>query len=484
MAIVPSQTDSFSKLPSEVISYALHFVPNKTLFPLRTVNKRIHDIIEKYCEEKIQNWSKLFLNFPFSKVFKFKLANLKILPNPPMKNFTKFFDVITMNIAHSYRSDWVSSKSSDLATRSQETIERFFETTNNHSLDLELIHFVGNSIASLPEMGILYHNLMIRKLSTEDTAKEIRKWMHDNQEALASITSLDFSQKDDLRKLPPEIKYFKNLQELNLTNNAIEELPKEISKLKQLRILRLRNNQLERIPDSISKLSQLIELDLSNNQLHSLPASFCKMPSLRYLSLENNRLTTLPKNWDQLSNLKLLNLSKNKLFKIPNSLAQNTSLEILIIESNPISSIPTGWKQLKCLSIDEKQMKFSDSWQPKTCKIHVYKKEGKDLVNFKPIYVSQYQVFNKSFLKNHLRSYDLDRIDLQTQYNRLIERLENGVIQQPNALAINFKTPQEKLVSFLMHPHIATACQLSITFLFGLVSLMTFAYILNQQLNK
>jgi len=91
------------------------------------------------------------------------------------------------------------------------------------------------------------------------------------------------------------IHIFKNLDELKLSDNQIEELPEEIGELKKLKWLYLPYNNLQSLPKEIGNLENLEELDLNFNKIKELPSEIAKLKNLVTLNLENNKLQWLPK---------------------------------------------------------------------------------------------------------------------------------------------------------------------------------------------
>jgi Leucine-rich repeat (LRR) protein len=75
-----------------------------------------------------------------------------------------------------------------------------------------------------------------------------------------------------------------SLEELDVSNNAIDSISNNISSLKQLRDLKLFRNQLKGLPAGIGALVRLKKLDVSHNQLISLPSQFLYLTSLVVLS--------------------------------------------------------------------------------------------------------------------------------------------------------------------------------------------------------
>jgi len=106
------------------------------------------------------------------------------------------------------------------------------------------------------------------------------------------------------------ISIFKNLEELNLSINEIEELPKEIGELKKLKRLYLPFNALQSLPKEIGNLENLKVLDLRFNLIKELPSEIGKLQNLEKLDLAENQLQYLSEEILKLDNLRRLTLYK------------------------------------------------------------------------------------------------------------------------------------------------------------------------------
>lgn len=110
------------------------------------------------------------------------------------------------------------------------------------------------------------------------------------------------------------IKYFNNLQELEIIGNYNTEckLP-SLSKLTTLKRLTINKVNIFKAIDSISKLYNLEYLDISNNKLTTLPKSFSNLSQLKSLDISNNNFTGLPKAIYSLVELRELTIRNNKI---------------------------------------------------------------------------------------------------------------------------------------------------------------------------
>ena len=87
--------------------------------------------------------------------------------------------------------------------------------------------------------------------------------------------------------LPKQIKYFKNLEELNLGLTYLKKIHPNLYKLKKLRKLDLAGNFFNEIPKGISALKNLEELNL-NLYFGNLPNDIVKLKKLNSMKLGFN----------------------------------------------------------------------------------------------------------------------------------------------------------------------------------------------------
>lgn len=84
--------------------------------------------------------------------------------------------------------------------------------------------------------------------------------------------------------LPKQIKYFKNLEELNLGLTYIRKIHPNLYKLKKLRKLDLAGNFFNEIPKGISNLKNLEELNISL-YLGELPKDIVQLKKLNIINV-------------------------------------------------------------------------------------------------------------------------------------------------------------------------------------------------------
>jgi len=116
-----------------------------------------------------------------------------------------------------------------------------------------------------------------------ETADDLRAWMTNNSKILNSITRLNLSSLC-LSKIPPEIKYLPNLEELDLSHNYIQDIT-PIARFAQLKSLFLNNNHIQDL-SPISSLKKLTALVVSHNKIKNADLTSCI--SLKCVWIEGN----------------------------------------------------------------------------------------------------------------------------------------------------------------------------------------------------
>ncbi len=146
----------------------------------------------------------------------------------------------------------------------------------------------------------------------------------------------------------------KNLKEIYLEYNNIDQLPESITNLSNLTNLRLNNNHLKKLPETMGRLNTLRNLDLSFNYIEFLPKSLCDMASLRELKLFENNIKELPLNIANFEKLRVLDLRFNSLVNLPESIGDVKPLKSLHLSCNSLTNLPksvTNLKYMKDLNV-------------------------------------------------------------------------------------------------------------------------------------
>uniref|UniRef100_A0A0R3TL88 Calponin-homology (CH) domain-containing protein n=1 Tax=Rodentolepis nana TaxID=102285 RepID=A0A0R3TL88_RODNA len=186
-----------------------------------------------------------------------------------------------------------------------------------------------------------------------------------------SLTSLELGQNKILILPPGWIQSCTRLQELNISNNQLEDLGVTTEPaLLSLTLLNLHKNHLRDIP-KLAVFPKLIDLYLGDNRIETFCLEkFDGLKSLSTLELSRNRISSVPDNIpNTLPKLCRLNLSNNDIKYVPTDLGLMESLEVLQLSANPLRSIPqdvlsSGSRALKELLRDRHEpIKKPDSLQ-------------------------------------------------------------------------------------------------------------------------
>ena len=163
-----------------------------------------------------------------------------------------------------------------------------------------------------------------------------------------------------LKAIPKEIRSFKNLEELYITQSEISQLPSwllELKKLKRLTLdckltdfldfifdiksleyIDLNGNNIQSFTINGIKNNRLKELEISFSHMIEIPSCFSNLESLETLRIENNKLTTISKVIDDMKSLKFLYLYRNKIYDYDDNIINAKNLKGLFIQDNPISN--------------------------------------------------------------------------------------------------------------------------------------------------
>jgi Leucine-rich repeat (LRR) protein len=207
-----------------------------------------------------------------------------------------------------------------------------------------------------------------------------------------------------LKSIPADLCMFPNLQELDLSNNAIKSLevgfscptalkrlylngneivvlPAKLAQLTQLQVLVAYDNPITQIDAAIGGMHSLKELWLSGNGniaslqpaiwnlkgletlrlwhfgLTQVPDAIGQMLKLKTLCLQDNQITSLNPKACALPVLNYLNLGKNRLTALPAEIRQCTRLGYLGIYENPIATLPQDFALLS------KTLERISAWQ-------------------------------------------------------------------------------------------------------------------------
>jgi hypothetical protein len=177
------------------------------------------------------------------------------------------------------------------------------------------------------------------------TADEIRTWLKANQPTLDLVKSLNFTYAFS-GPLPPELKKFRNLQELKLVGCHLKSLPEWIGDFRYLEDLSLQENHLTSIPASIGKLKNLTFLSLSHNKICEIPTEIGNLTKLNHLSFNHNQIKKIPRSIGSLTHLKVLYASGNEITEVPREIGRLRKMEELYLSHNKLERLPRSLSDL------------------------------------------------------------------------------------------------------------------------------------------
>jgi hypothetical protein len=166
------------------------------------------------------------------------------------------------------------------------------------SNDSLIVALAGNNLPPAVRQGVLHH-LAVRGVPVEDVINVLRDATESEQYQYASghfepsIPEAAFQAtwaECGLRRVPPQIGLFVNLEALHLDKNFLTVLSPELVQLRKLTKLVVSDNQLVELPDDPEFWAQMRNLYVNNNQLTKLPEALIYATNLQRLYAENNPL--------------------------------------------------------------------------------------------------------------------------------------------------------------------------------------------------
>ena len=167
---------------------------------------------------------------------------------------------------------------------------------------------------------------------------------------LGKLTTLNLFN-NAVMKVPADIGQLGALEELNLAANKIPMLSDaHFAGLTSLRILTLNDNRLVRL-GSLAKLRNLEELRLFNNNLEEMPTIASSMPALKIVEVNKNRIAAIPAAFfSSVPALERLCANANMITAIPATVSECPRLTILQLQENQLESLPDAdWHLLEML---------------------------------------------------------------------------------------------------------------------------------------
>ncbi|KAL2047602.1 hypothetical protein N7G274_000644 [Stereocaulon virgatum] len=212
---------------------------------------------------------------------------------------------------------------------------------------LETLDFHGNHLRTLP--------IGLRRLERLTTLNLSKNGLHND--CLDIISQIDCLRELRLAEntlegtLGSQLCKLKNLETLDVRNNALTALPSNLDEVTTLRALHLDGNRLASLPFECLLGLPLTELSAARNGLSRslFPSSVHGLSRLKVLDVANNALTSLAVNGDiEFPALQSLNVTENRLAMLPD-ISNWTELTTLTVGGNKLSSFPEGITSLQKL---------------------------------------------------------------------------------------------------------------------------------------
>ena len=151
-----------------------------------------------------------------------------------------------------------------------------------------------------------------------------------------------------LTDVPEQIFLFPNIEELDISWNALTVLPSRLNELKHLKELHVNRNQLTSFGSEIILCSKLEVIQIQDNPLQVISKGIGEMSTLREITIgEIARNCVVPKELWALTNLTKIKITNAYLTEIPAAVSELKQLDELCLANNFISEVPEELYSLK-----------------------------------------------------------------------------------------------------------------------------------------
>ena len=264
----------------------------------------------------------------------------------------------------------------DITNNKLTTLPSTFGTTQNQLVNLylqkneiEFLEIDYSNMTNLKVLDLAYNK--INNLRKRDIRDEKTNIVIDTIKAPHNINLLKnlrqlFLEHNNLNELPEDIGDLENLLHLSLSNNKLTTLSKSsfgktnFIDLQNLITLNVSNNQLVKLPTNIGNLIKLRELNVAGNNISTLPNSFFELKQLRNLNLSRNKLKIISARFGNLQNMINVYLSNNQLVKIEIDIIHLPKLQQIDLTGNPNSSYVSG------ILTNELNVRKNEGWVPES----------------------------------------------------------------------------------------------------------------------
>ncbi|KAL4442297.1 hypothetical protein ABPG74_005638 [Tetrahymena malaccensis] len=219
------------------------------------------------------------------------------------------------------------------------------------------------------------------------------------------------------------VKDWKKITKLELSQNKLQDIPYEIFELSELRTLKLDNNYIKSIPDLVfDKFIELKEFSISNNLVKYIPISIQNSQNLTNVDFGQNHIEVIPDEIFNLPQLAVLNLTSNDFECIPSSIIKvESTLKEFSIDwfryANPPMNITQNEQAIQILIAAVKKDLFNSNSQKKLDNIR--------MDNLKmPNGVQAFKYFSQTTFQNNIQNGDYNSLQ---NISNLDENMESFI---------------------------------------------------------
>jgi hypothetical protein len=168
---------------------------------------------------------------------------------------------------------WLGSNEGDPIQRTEEILKRTLKRAERLLPPSQLTAPIAHLVKETEDKNLeTFFSYLILKfplgLRLPRGAHAIRVWMRENPDALLRIKHLELGERKNIRILPPEVNYLRELTTIDISNSSVEFLPDRLN-LPNLRIFYLHSTNIEEFPPQLN-LPQLREIYFAGTRIRSL----------------------------------------------------------------------------------------------------------------------------------------------------------------------------------------------------------------------
>lgn len=193
-----------------------------------------------------------------------------------------------------------------------------------------------------------------KSIANVQGASKVQRASTESQTILSPLFSIKKRPKDVAFSVEESLKY-PNKPKLVLGNMDFRSLSKLKEVLNHVKYLDIENNRISKLPTELEFLPNLEELYAPYNRISTLPTTFYSLKNLRIIGFADNKFRSIPDQIFQLEKLEILDLGKNQIEYVGEKVGNLKNLRVLILSDNKIEKLPAsiqGMKHLKKLYLN------------------------------------------------------------------------------------------------------------------------------------